>query len=90
MTRMPPGPLRLRRLELGLTQRDLAGLAGVSHWQIMRLEARTCSPMLSTALALAGALRADLADVFPETSNGAAGNGAVAKTAGVGGRHGEA
>lgn len=38
----------------------------------------------STALALAGALRADLADVFPETSEGPAGNGTSAKLAGAG------
>ncbi len=43
----------------------------------------------STALALAGALRADLADVFPETSEGPAGNGTSAKLAGVDGRRDE-
>jgi len=44
---------------------------------------------LSTTLALAGALRADLADVFPETSEGPAGNGTSAKLAGVDGRRDE-
>lgn len=63
--RTPPGPLRLRRLALGLTQADVAELAGVSREQVIRLEAGACDPRLSTASALAGALCVDLADVFP-------------------------
>lgn len=62
---MPPGPLRLRRLALGLRQADVAELSGVSREQVLRLEAGTCLPSWPTAVKLAAALGTDPAAIFP-------------------------
>lgn len=66
--RSAPGPLRLRRLALGLRQSDVALLAGCSREQIVRLEAGDCVSNLRTAAALAQALNADLVELFPSTT----------------------
>ena len=54
----PPRPtLRLRRLALGLTQRELAARAGISREQLCNLETgATVDPYVSTLAALATAL----------------------------------
>jgi len=63
--RTPPGPLRLRRLALGLRQSDVAELAGLSREQIVRLEGGSCIPRLDTAQRLAAVLGCDPAIIFP-------------------------
>jgi transcriptional regulator with XRE-family HTH domain len=49
--------LRRRRNELGLSQADLAALAGVDKRQIRRYEAGEQQPVLSVAVAIADALK---------------------------------
>lgn len=66
--RTPPGPLRLRRLALGLTQSDVARAAGLSREQIVRLEASRCDPHWRTVKALVGVLGADADQLFPINS----------------------
>lgn len=56
-------PLREAR---GWSQHDLATAAGTSQQQVARIEAGTQSVRLELALALAAALEADLAEVFPD------------------------
>ena len=63
--RNPPGPLRLRRLTLGLTQADVAARAGISRDQVVRLEAGLSSPTWRTAVALAAALDRSPLELFP-------------------------
>ena len=63
--RNPPGPLRLRRLTLGLTQADVAARAGISRDQVVRLEAGLSSPTWRTAVALAAALDRSPLQLFP-------------------------
>jgi transcriptional regulator with XRE-family HTH domain len=80
--------LRLRRLSLGLTQADLAEVAGISREQVVRLEAGTCEPTWRTALALAHALEAEPLTVFPQ-EKAPAGTPGLLDTATAGqGRHG--
>ena len=64
----PPGPLRLRRLTLGLKQVEVAALAGLSREQLIRLEAGTSSPGWRTAQRLAAALDCNAEELFPITS----------------------
>jgi transcriptional regulator with XRE-family HTH domain len=79
--RTPPGPLRLRRLTLGLTQGELALLSGVSREQIVRLEASTCNPTWRTVTRLASALSCSPAALFPsDTSSASATTEALHKT----------
>lgn len=83
--RRPPNPLRLRRLTLGLTQADLARLAGVSREQVQRLDTGRCVPTWPTAHAVAVALDCEPGALFPnERSPG--GNQGSATTAAQG-RH---
>ncbi|HEY0996230.1 MAG TPA: helix-turn-helix transcriptional regulator [Gemmatimonadaceae bacterium] len=56
-------PLRDAR---GWSQHDLATAAGTSQQQVARIEAGTQSVRLELALALAAALEAELAEVFPD------------------------
>jgi transcriptional regulator with XRE-family HTH domain len=63
--RAAPGPLRLRRLTLGLTQAEVAGLAGLSREQVVRLEAGACEPTWRTVRCLAVALKAEPTEIFP-------------------------
>lgn len=56
-------PLREAR---GWSQHDLATAAGTSQQQVARIEAGTQSVRLELALALAAALEAELAEVFPD------------------------
>lgn len=63
--RTAPGPLRLARLALGLTQADVAARSGVSREQIVRLEAGECDPTWRTALALGDALGREPLTIFP-------------------------
>jgi len=69
----PPGPLRLRRLTLGLKQVEVAALAGLSREQLIRLEAGTSSPGWRTAQRLAAALDCNAEELFPITSEAPAG-----------------
>jgi transcriptional regulator with XRE-family HTH domain len=55
--------LRDRRTELGLSQADVAAAAGVDKRQIRRYEADQQQPVLSVAVALAAALRLDVAEL---------------------------
>jgi transcriptional regulator with XRE-family HTH domain len=71
--RSPPGPLRLRRLALGLLQADVADLAGVSREQVVRLEAGACVPRIDTAARLASALSCGPSDIFPLNKSSPAG-----------------
>jgi len=88
-----PGPLRLRRLALGLKQSEVAHLAGVSREQVIRLEAGTCDPHWRTAVALAAALESEPAELFPlkapNEKRPAGRPGALTTSAGQG-RRGEA
>jgi len=59
-----PQPLRMRRLALGLTQREVASSAGLSLNEVSRLERGKHGPRLSTIQALAGALGCDAAAIF--------------------------
>lgn len=41
------GPLALLRIEMGLTQKQAAALAGISHQYLRRLEAGLASPTIT-------------------------------------------
>lgn len=56
--------LRARRLQCGLSQEELAHLAGVSVGYLSQVENGHRNPSLLLAAALAGALKADLADLL--------------------------
>ena len=51
-----PDVIRRRRMELGLSQTDLAEAAGVGARQIRRYESGQAQPVLSVAAAIAAAL----------------------------------
>lgn len=59
---------------------DVAELAGLSAEHVARLEAGLHAPSWLTVRALAKALDAEPAAIFPTTSEGPAGNGPLAKT----------
>ncbi len=58
--------IRPLREERAWSQHDLATAAGTSQQQVARIEAGTQSVRLELALALAAALEAELAEVFPD------------------------
>jgi len=55
--------LRERRIELGMSQADLAEAAGVDKRQIRRYEAGEQQPVLSVAVALANALKISVGEL---------------------------
>jgi len=55
--------LRQRRMELGMSQADLATAAGVDRRQIRRYEAGEQQPVLSVAVAIADALRISVGEL---------------------------
>lgn len=82
-----PSPLRLRRLTLGLTQREVARIAGISPEQLSNLETGKADPYLSTVLALADALGCEAADLLPFKRETPAAIRGSAKTADRDGGH---
>lgn len=60
-----PSPLRVYRVAKGLTQAELAQLAGVSRPTVIYLEARRQNPLPSTAEALAEVLGTSVEEIFP-------------------------
>lgn len=66
MTALSPAEkLKARRLELGLTQQQLADLAGLKQASISQLEwGRRTSPDVHTALAIASALGCTVEDIW--------------------------
>ncbi len=62
--------LRERRLELGLTQEQVADAAGTSHTAISRLEHGTHMPQLTTLRRIAGVLDEELLLCFQRTEDG--------------------
>jgi transcriptional regulator with XRE-family HTH domain len=62
--------IKLRRAELGLSQAQLAKLAGISLRQLARYEAGEQQPVLSAAVELARALGISLAKLAGEVSYG--------------------
>ena len=63
-TTFRPSPLRAHRAGLGLSQAELAEVAGLSRETISRLE-QGATPQLATAHAIATALGAPLTAIFP-------------------------
>lgn len=55
---------RLRK-ERGLTQQELADLAGLTQKQVSRIERCEISPVVDTLARIVRALGVDLADLFP-------------------------
>lgn len=55
--------LRQRRTELGMSQADLAGIAGIDKRQIRRYEAGEQQPVLSVAVAIANALKISVGEL---------------------------
>jgi len=85
----PPQPtLRLRRIALGLSQRDLAERAGISREQLSHLETgATLDPRISTLSALASALGcASLDELLPLNSETPADTAGAPRNLGEGGR----
>jgi transcriptional regulator with XRE-family HTH domain len=64
-------PLRVYRTARGLSQRELAYLAGVSRRQIVRLESGSSTPALKTANSLALVLAVSPEALFPPGGDGA-------------------
>jgi molybdate-binding protein/DNA-binding XRE family transcriptional regulator len=62
--------LRDRRQTLGLSQKELAGLAGITRQAISALEANHYSPATSVALRLARAMHCRVEDLFTLRSGG--------------------
>ena len=63
MARMGTTIAKLRK-KLGLTQRQLADLAGVLHQHVSRWELGTCTPDTKSLLKLAAALNCSLDDLI--------------------------
>lgn len=57
-------PLKVLRVSQGLSQLDLAELAGISREQISKIEGGKVDPRVSTLFTLARALQCDVAQVF--------------------------
>ncbi len=72
-----PGPLRLARLTAGLTQSELADLAGVSRNQLVRLETQLVHPHRATMRVLAHALGQEVGQLFPSNDDDRAANAVV-------------
>ena len=71
MRRKPMPPLRVLRLNQGLTQAELAALAGVSEYTVTRLErGQRKRPHPATRRKLAAALGVPIADVDELRGNG--------------------
>ena len=66
---MPPSPLRLRRLSLGLKVEDVALAAGLNRQWLTVLEKGGASPRWTTVLALAEVLDCDPQDIFPPNND---------------------
>lgn len=79
-------PLEIARRARGLSQRDLARLAGVSRETISLIE-RGELPRVRTAHAIARALGEALDVLLPVNDDSPAGNGAVGKASGDGAQH---
>lgn len=62
--------LRERRFELGLTQQEIAKVAGTSHTAISRLESGTHTPNLATLQRIAAVLDEELLVCFQRTVDG--------------------
>src|SRR5437660_6030002 len=62
--------LRERRQTLGLSQRQLANMAGITRQAVSAVEANHYSPATSVALQLARALRCRVEDLFSIKSGG--------------------
>jgi HTH-type transcriptional regulator / antitoxin HipB len=62
--------LRERRLELGLTQEDVARAAGTSHSAVSRMEKGTHIPQLPTLQRIAAVLDEELLVCFQRTVDG--------------------
>ncbi len=62
--------LRERRLELELTQEQVAEKAGTSHSQISRLESGASLPKLETLQRIAAVLDEEIAVCFDQRENG--------------------
>lgn len=60
--------LKERRQAAGLTQQELADLAGVSQATISLVEVRGIVPRVDTAIALADALACEVGDLFEAAS----------------------
>ena len=58
--------IKLRRIELCLTQMELARLAGVSHPTIVMLEKQQGCPYVQTLVSIANVLRMHPFDMFDE------------------------
>lgn len=56
--------LAMRRAELGITQAELAALAGVSRQTVSDIESGAHSPSLETALMIAKALNRSVEELF--------------------------
>jgi transcriptional regulator with XRE-family HTH domain len=61
--------IRRRRTELGMSQADLGAAAGVDARQIRRYEAGQSQPVLSVAVAIAGALGISIDELAPNSRN---------------------
>lgn len=61
--------IRALRLKKGLTQRQLAELAGTSQQQVQRIESGFQAAKVDLARQLAHALQASIRDLFPATGN---------------------
>src|SRR5579864_1624750 len=62
--------LRERRVELGLTQEEVAAAAGTAHTNISRLEKGTFMPRLATLQRIAAVLDEELLVCFQHTADG--------------------
>jgi len=63
-----PEIIRSRRAQLGLSQADLAGAAGVDRRQIRRYEAGEQQPALNVAVAIAAALQISVSELAGQIS----------------------
>ncbi len=89
--RRNPSPLALLRFVRGLSQRELAEMAGVTRRTIINLEHARNAPRLSTATAIASSLGLDdprlvFPDAFkrPFNEEGRPGQGTASETSGAG------
>jgi len=61
--------LRARRLAMGLSQADVAAATGLSRQLVSAVESGRNVPSVAAALALAGVLQSEVADLFADTAS---------------------
>lgn len=77
LVRRRPSAVRRRRIELGFSQTDLAGLSRLNRATVVRVELGQHRPRRRTRALIAQALFCSEAELFPDPPAAEGGNGAT-------------